>query len=345
MNKIVTEGRLDFFDLLKLFAMYLVIVGHCIQYLYDSYQTNPLWLAIYTFHVPLFLIISGFFFHSSNFLNFSYTRAYLKTRFITLIQPCIVVSFILFVILLALNFIFDKRILTIWGVKIFVMDQWFLKSLLLDTIIVVLICSCKRIWIRVMLSLVVVMVLLFYRKLDLWYICETLPFFVFGIGLKKMFFFKIASPWFLLLNIIIFTLLCSGYKISYSSQFTPLNLFSIYIYMYRIVFAISISLIFISLFANLFSLSRGLLLKKIIHFASLGKLTLYIYVIQYLVLERLLCYLHLPIIISPAFNTFVVVPAIAAGIMAMCIIVYKYTLKYPLLSKIVWGIPKTYNKK
>lgn len=319
--------RLYYFDLLKLFAMYLVVVGHCIQYLYSNYQTNPLWLAIYTFHVPLFLVVSGFFFRPDRFQDFSFTRIYLKKRFVTFIQPCVIVSLFLFTILFFLDFFFHKNLLTPQKfTDILILDQWFLKSLLLDTFIVALLYSCKRIVIRVIYSVVIALFLLFQPSLDLWYVRDTLPYFILGIGLRKMNnLFPITSLWFLLLSVVICIVLYSGYEISYSSQFTPLgpSLLSLYIYVYRFIFAASISFVFISLFAILFNSSFILKgeMKTVNKYIYLGKLTLYIYIIQYLVLERLLCYVHLPIIISQDLDTFIIVPIIALGIIMMCIFI------------------------
>lgn len=54
--------RLVYFDLLKLFAIYLVIIGHCVQYLLPTRPYDePLYVYIYSFHMPLFMMISGFF--------------------------------------------------------------------------------------------------------------------------------------------------------------------------------------------------------------------------------------------------------------------------------------------
>jgi len=57
-----SKERLVQFDLIKAFAIILVIVGHTIQYLgpnavYDSI----LYRVIYSFHMPLFVMISGYF--------------------------------------------------------------------------------------------------------------------------------------------------------------------------------------------------------------------------------------------------------------------------------------------
>lgn len=52
-------------DNVKGFAIYLVVLGHCIQYAshngYD-YVNNTVFKLIYSFHMPLFMLISGYLF-------------------------------------------------------------------------------------------------------------------------------------------------------------------------------------------------------------------------------------------------------------------------------------------
>lgn len=51
------------FDALKGFLILLVIMGHAIQLSTDvgGWSLNPLFMVIYTFHMPLFIFISGYF--------------------------------------------------------------------------------------------------------------------------------------------------------------------------------------------------------------------------------------------------------------------------------------------
>lgn len=54
--------RIVAFDIIKLIAIYLVIVGHCTQHLLSSFEyEEPVYLFIYSFHMPLFMFLSGFF--------------------------------------------------------------------------------------------------------------------------------------------------------------------------------------------------------------------------------------------------------------------------------------------
>ena len=53
------------FDAIKAFAIGLVVYGHSIQYLSGCTWDNEIFRIIYTFHMPLFFMISGYFFSSS----------------------------------------------------------------------------------------------------------------------------------------------------------------------------------------------------------------------------------------------------------------------------------------
>lgn len=82
-------------DFAKGLAMFLVIVGHCIQCgsgaeynQNQSFFDNVLFRLIYSFHMPLFMIISGFLYgKSTSGKSFLYI---LKTRTLRLIIPIIV---------------------------------------------------------------------------------------------------------------------------------------------------------------------------------------------------------------------------------------------------------------
>lgn len=54
------RGRVKWIDALKLFAIFLVLWGHSLQYFLSSdYAANPVFRVIYSFHMPLFMMLSG----------------------------------------------------------------------------------------------------------------------------------------------------------------------------------------------------------------------------------------------------------------------------------------------
>lgn len=64
------NNRIDLLDLIKGFAIFLVVFGHSIQYgsgsdyqLNGGFFLNPVFSFIYSFHMPLFMLVSGFLFY------------------------------------------------------------------------------------------------------------------------------------------------------------------------------------------------------------------------------------------------------------------------------------------
>lgn len=80
------------FDALKALAIFFVVYAHSIQYMgVEDYWTNPVFQFIYSFHMPLFFVISGFFFTSALQLGW---KDFLKKKGVTLLLPCFVWAFI-----------------------------------------------------------------------------------------------------------------------------------------------------------------------------------------------------------------------------------------------------------
>lgn len=58
---IYMKERIAYIDRLKGFAILLVVIGHVIQFLYcpDKFDDNAVFRFIYSFHMPLFFVLSG----------------------------------------------------------------------------------------------------------------------------------------------------------------------------------------------------------------------------------------------------------------------------------------------
>lgn len=81
--------RLHYIDSIKGLAIFLVVMGHVLAWLYSDYNValqadKPmfLWKVIYAFHMPLFIFVSGFLFGFSKFESLgSYViKMYKKTK-------------------------------------------------------------------------------------------------------------------------------------------------------------------------------------------------------------------------------------------------------------------------
>ena len=54
------ENRIYWLDNLKWFLILLVVLGHAIQHTYADFGQNCLFRAIYSFHMPAFMAVSGY---------------------------------------------------------------------------------------------------------------------------------------------------------------------------------------------------------------------------------------------------------------------------------------------
>lgn len=119
-------GRLPFFDFLKMFAMFMVLWGHCIQHLQaGEVWEEPIHKLIYSFHLPLFMMIAGFFSLSSFKLTF---KELLKKKGSQLILPCFTWGVILYGVIIVMNVCFGAK-LSYSPFFVFFQHFWFLKSL------------------------------------------------------------------------------------------------------------------------------------------------------------------------------------------------------------------------
>lgn len=129
-------------DLAKGILIILVVLGHAVQYSYgieysqsDLYFDNPVFRIIYSFHMPMFMLISGYLFCSSNKKQFrTVISSKLKAIGIPMISFIILYSFIDYAGMIRTNPLgivtsFLDSIVRGW-------IMWFLFSILLNMFVV-----------------------------------------------------------------------------------------------------------------------------------------------------------------------------------------------------------------
>ena len=122
-----TAPRIAYIDLLKLFAIATVLLGHSVEQLSaDKFWDHPIWSFVYSFHMPLFMFLSGFFFRSS--LKKGYLEV-LRTRLFQLGVPSVTAFLVGWGIMAAFGVtsIADLCEVSFAG---FMNSVWFLKCLL-----------------------------------------------------------------------------------------------------------------------------------------------------------------------------------------------------------------------
>lgn len=82
--------REEWLDQLKGFSIFLVVYGHCIQYLglSGTFWNNRIFQIIYSFHMSLFMMISGYLFYP--FAKKYGFRKGIARKVKTILCPCLV---------------------------------------------------------------------------------------------------------------------------------------------------------------------------------------------------------------------------------------------------------------
>ena len=98
------KQRFEYIDTIKGFAILLVVMGHVIAWSFESFDAvismSPtpilLWHIIYSFHMPLFMFVSGMLFGLSHFESFKdyVTKIWKKTKM--LIVPYLVCGILVY---------------------------------------------------------------------------------------------------------------------------------------------------------------------------------------------------------------------------------------------------------
>jgi len=172
-------------DNLKCFAMYLVILGHSIQSINLNYNENILYRIIYSFHMPLFIFLSGFTtYKSKEDLNLFFIVKKIKSLLIPFISWALFSSFIVY------KFNLIKNLYNILDI-LYNPDKglWFLWSLFFINIFYYV---SKKITNKISFLFIIYLFFLFLiyffkldNKFELKQTTFLIPFFIFGYLTKK----------------------------------------------------------------------------------------------------------------------------------------------------------------
>lgn len=156
--------REDRIDVLRGWAVILVVFGHCIEYtsghdffLTHSAYNNFVFKIIYSFHMPLFACISGWLFYST--VQRRTTNEIIKRRFCGLIVP--IISWITLWMLLEI-FVGNFNMIT-WikqYCKMILTNFWFLWAIFVCSLLVNLVHKVflDCIWIYLLLMVVMMVI-------------------------------------------------------------------------------------------------------------------------------------------------------------------------------------------
>ncbi len=328
--------RIEFIDLLKSFAIFCVLWGHAIQYLRNEYvfYLDPVFEFIYSFHMPLFFIISGFFFSSSLKLNI---KDFLLKKGKRLLLPCFIWAILFAICRIFIAKIYGNNFEWATEIKNILIPLnwkfWFLRELFISTLITYISLKLfKKIWLACILSISFVLIAPFLDSLE--YQRFLLPIFWAGIYLKnKYIFFEKYSIQTLIISTITFGICLIFWKGNYTIYMTPFpkllyfrnfsfNFTNMDISIFRLLIGVSGSLFWFFLFKKIYRKNYF-----ITQMEKIGTYTLGIYILQTVFLETWIS----QIIDFSATNIqvyeFIITPVISLIVLFICIGVIKLIRK------------------
>lgn len=317
MENVSSPKRIVSIDLLKLFAIFLVILGHA----YVHLQSGPVrehdgWKFIYSFHMTLFMAVSGFFAPSLLKLDF---RAFFVRKGLQLLVPAVFTTFAVAGLMLAAGDEVESGY--------YVFGIWFLKSLFACSLLYLV---SARLFANPPAALAVS--LLFSQIVPYFSLPSMYPAFVLGSVLRQMW------PWFTARRTAV--IVVSGVLFACALAFvvdgdtfeTPSTGGSIrraiggdwsgitmllsrrYILM---VTGMAGTLFFFMLFDALFAGAEGR--RGVVWLSRFGQRTLGVYIIQTFVLEFGLRHLLNFDTMNPVVFSYIVAPLLSMAVLALCL--------------------------
>ena len=177
----IQKKRIDALDLLKSLAIFLVIWGHVIQHCLQSNPVDePVYRFIYSFHMPLFMVLCGLFSWNSMKMDF---WGMLKKKTLTILFPCIVWGGIIFLAVGAVYIVESKTgslSISLFA-NLVLTSYWFLNAVFICYVIAWIGVNSK-LWSPIWIVVSVILIQLFpHFNLPLMYPC-----FLIGMYLKKI---------------------------------------------------------------------------------------------------------------------------------------------------------------
>ena len=128
MSEQLVGKRIAYIDFLKAFAIATVLLGHSVEQLSgDVFWDHPIWTFLYSFHMPLFMFVSGVFFKSALRKDF---RTVLSGKLVQLGIPS-VSAFLIGLAILKITGVTAIADLCEASFAGFMNSVWFLKCLFL----------------------------------------------------------------------------------------------------------------------------------------------------------------------------------------------------------------------
>lgn len=345
------KKRNAYIDLVKAFAIFLVVLGHCIQYGSGSsflneklFFENNLFKFLYSFHMPLFMLISGYLF--ANGIN-KKAKDIIINKFKSLIIPIIMWALLPLAIFIITS-ILEHEFSFVFTIKRYIIycisSLWFLWAVFFCSLVVV---AVNKLFKDNILVHVLIFIVSFIVPdvLNLALYKYMYPFFVIGYYYNKGNFEvklnKVYNNYYFILAVaIIFFLSLQFFETEiyiYKSKHTIINkniAEQIYINLFRYAIGLIGSIFALTTLLKLYQIKT---LKKIATHNKLilftGKSTMGIYIISCYINE----YFLIPITKSLSGTNYLIILIETITVILLSLLIIKLIQKCNFLNKYLLG--------
>lgn len=172
-----------YLDIAKGISILLVILGHIIQYtsLNNSFLNNEIWIFIYSFHVPLFMHISGQLLFKSLQKN---KKNIISCKIKQLLTPVIVWGVIIVSLYIILYTVTKKECFYPNLHKELVMSHWFFKTLLCCSLILILSHQLSILY-KTIIPIILIGLIILALPYNIFFVKSMYPFVLLGYLERK----------------------------------------------------------------------------------------------------------------------------------------------------------------
>lgn len=337
------SNRILYFDIIKLFGMFCVVWAHVMQnltvnsnyWLYDSACR-----IVFSFHMPLFMMVSGYFAYSSLFKPS--LLSVVRRKFVQLIIPSVLWGLIVTGLAMVVHrdFSADKfRFLA----ENTLFSYWFLKALFFCYLLTLLGAAFFR-YSRTMFVLYIILMLALSNYLDYSNAMSMMPFFMFGLFLHYHSDRIINNAKIVLvISLATYLLMFSTWAFSdYNMYSHPFSFSNLRQFTIRTIIGLSGSLCWIIIIKKVIDSFNCSLFNKL---SKMGQMTMGIYLIQLIFAESLckIMSVHVSTMFSKlpppiwVWYDFIITPMLTIVIMLIIVWIIKLIRKNNIASLLLLG--------
>ena len=318
------KDRIEYLDFVKFVAILLVCVGHC--YVMTPNLDSIVRPIIYSFHMPLFMLVCGYF--SIRSLEIS-IKSLLEKKSRQLLLPvisCTIMTVCLFG----------------GGIRVEIIGcVWFLKNLFICYLIARFV-KCVKIPVEITLPLswVILLIIPYGGTLMINFL-----YFYFCVGylihkhLDYLQTYKV--PLFGISLVFFIVALCLNWTNPPEKVDINLLMYSPFRFILQVFVGLSGSIVIIGICELIYKLfgKRQRVENVLSYFSTIGRYTLGIYVVQTFIIERLItAYIKLnEVVILPAFTDFIFIPLIGSALCLVCYYVVRITQPIKIINILFYG--------